>query len=95
MPDHIFLVTEFVETDLRTIILTKRLSFQNVKVLLYNLLQGLETLHAANVMHRDLKPANILVDSALRIKICDFGMSRTLPQTFAAKGSRSTKNVRE
>lgn len=38
VPDHIFLVTEFVETDLRTIILTKKLSFQNVKVLLYNLL---------------------------------------------------------
>lgn len=29
-------------------------------------------------MHRDIKPANILIDSNCQIKICDFGLSRTL-----------------
>ena len=44
--------------------------------------EGMCYLHAENVVHRDLKPANCLCagggsgGGSLRIKICDFGMSR-------------------
>lgn len=38
---------------------------------------GLAYLHRNGVTHRDLKPANILVDSNARVKICDFGVSRS------------------
>ena len=37
-------------------------------------------LHSTNIIHRDLKPANILIDSNCNIKICDFGLARTLPK---------------
>ena len=30
-------------------------------------------------MHRDIKPANILIDDQCVVKICDFGLSRTVP----------------
>ncbi|KAF7725563.1 Mitogen-activated protein kinase [Apophysomyces ossiformis] len=43
---------------------------------LYQLLSGLNYIHAADVIHRDLKPANILVNRDCDIKICDFGMAR-------------------
>lgn len=33
-------------------------------------------LHLSGIVHRDLKSANLLVTEDLRIKICDFGISR-------------------
>ena len=41
---------------------------------------ALKFIHSANVIHRDLKPANILVDSDSGVRICDFGLARTLPK---------------
>ena len=48
--------------------------------LIYNLLCSLNFIHSAGIMHRDLKPANILVNEKCQIKLCDFGMSRTIPK---------------
>lgn len=35
-------------------------------------------LHSANVIHRDLKPANVLVNEDCSVKICDFGLARSI-----------------
>ena len=35
-------------------------------------------INTAGVAHRDLKPENILVTDDFRVKICDFGLSRTI-----------------
>jgi serine/threonine protein kinase len=37
-------------------------------------------LSSANIVHRDLKPANILMNKKCQVKICDFGLARTLPE---------------
>jgi mitogen-activated protein kinase 1/3 len=36
----------------------------------------MKCIHSANVIHRDLKPANILTNTAVDVKICDFGLAR-------------------
>jgi len=31
-------------------------------------------------MHRDIKPSNILFDEKLNVKICDFGLARSVAE---------------
>ena len=52
-------------------------------------------MHSANIIHRDLKPANILIDDDCNIKICDFGIARSQPESCIGQGSGSTKRVRD
>lgn len=42
------------------------------------ILEGLEAAHAAGVLHRDVKPSNCFLSSDGKVKIGDFGLSRTL-----------------
>jgi len=48
-------------------------------ILLYNILCAVCYLHSANVIHRDLKAHNILINDECRVKLCDFGLARSLP----------------
>lgn len=54
------------------------ISTDQANVLAYNLLLSVNFLHSAGVMHRDLQPKNVLVDKMCRVKICDFGWSRSV-----------------
>ena len=40
-------------------------------------MSGIEYVHQLNIVHRDLKPENLLLDSHMKIKIVDFGLSNT------------------
>lgn len=42
------------------------------------MLCALKYLHESNVIHRDLKPANVLVNEDCTIKLCDFGLARSV-----------------
>ena len=74
---------EKMPQDLRTLFCNKKmiLEEEHIVIILYNILCGINFLHSANIMHRDIKPANILINSECEIKICDFGMARTLNST--------------
>lgn len=75
--DDVFVVMELLPTDLGRLLRSKTvLSEAHVKLLMYQLLCGVNYLHQSHVFHRDLNPANILVDTECQLRICDFGLAR-------------------
>ena len=46
--------------------------------IVYNLLCAVKYLHESKVIHRDLKPANILVNEDCSVKLCDYGLARSI-----------------
>jgi serine/threonine protein kinase len=77
--DKIHFVLEHAEQSGDSYICENKFSFYNSKIILVQVLLGLEFIHAKRIIHRDLKPSNILVSydkQGLPIaKLCDFGMS--------------------
>jgi mitogen-activated protein kinase 1/3 len=77
--DTIFLIFECAPSDLKKVIKSPLcLSLFDVKKLVYHILCGLKYIHSCGVLHRDLKPGNILIDDNYQIKICDFGLARSV-----------------
>jgi mitogen-activated protein kinase 1/3 len=42
-------------------------------------------LHESKVIHRDLKPANILVNEDCSVKLCDYGLARSITGVESAE----------
>lgn len=86
----VYVVQEFVDTDLQKIIGRPNniLSDDHIQYFTYQILRALKSLHSAQVIHRDLKPSNLLLNSSCDLKLCDFGLSRSL-----ASSDRSRKNM--
>ncbi|TNV72020.1 hypothetical protein FGO68_gene9610 [Halteria grandinella] len=57
-------------------------TINEVKVIMRQLLQGLQAVHSIGLMHRDLKPANILIDKEGTLKLADFGQTRVVDSSF-------------
>ena len=47
-----------------------------IKVFLFQILEGLRYLHSKSIVHRDLKPQNILIDGDKKLQLADFGLAR-------------------
>ena len=76
--NHLTLVLEFCDVDLRKYIKLKKgspLSLAEIKSFSYQILDGIKYLHSKNIVHRDIKPQNLLIKNSEEIKICDFGLS--------------------
>ncbi|KAF5237146.1 hypothetical protein FANTH_10924 [Fusarium anthophilum] len=77
-PSSLFLVLEFVEHDLKSILddMPEPFLSSEVKHLLLQLTSGIAYLHDNWILHRDLKTSNLLLNNRGQLKIADFGMAR-------------------
>lgn len=84
--DTLYVVLELAESDLKKVIKSAiHLQIKHIQTVVYNLLCAVKYLHSANVIHRDLKPANVLVNEDCSVKICDFGLARSISGVESAQ----------
>lgn len=79
--DKIFIVMDYVEHDLKSLMETMRHRKQTflpaeVKCLLQQLLRAVAHLHDNWILHRDLKTSNLLLSHKGILKVGDFGLAR-------------------
>ena len=77
----IYLIFEFMETDLHTVIRANILEDIHKEYVMYQNLKALKFIHSSDIIHRDLKPSNIFIDSECHIKVGDFGLARSVANT--------------
>ncbi|XP_062077527.1 cyclin-dependent kinase B2-1-like [Humulus lupulus] len=78
----LYLVFEYMETDLKKFIrsfrqTTRKVPLDIVKTLMFQLFKGVAFCHGHGILHRDLKPHNLLMEQkTLMLKIADLGLAR-------------------
>lgn len=77
-----YLVMEFAEKGCLTGMMN-RLSWPELRTILFDVLDALAHAHARGIIHRDIKPENLLVgcQGADRVKLTDFGLAHIPDRT--------------
>lgn len=80
--NELYIVMDYVQYDLRRLFKSPvSLKEDQIQMILYNTLCGVNYLHSLDIIHRDIKPANILMSDDCEVKVADFGLARYLPET--------------
>jgi mitogen-activated protein kinase 15 len=77
----IYLVFEFMDIDLHHVIRENILKDKHKEYIVYQIARAIKYLHSADLLHRDLKPSNILINSDCLVKVCDFGLVRSVARS--------------
>ena len=76
----IYLIFEYMETDLHAVIRANILEEIHKQYIMYQSFKALMYMHSADLVHRDMKPSNLLLNSECLMKVADFGLARSLLQ---------------
>ncbi|KAF4675436.1 hypothetical protein FOL47_007744 [Perkinsus chesapeaki] len=76
----IYIVCDYMESDLHAVIRANILEDIHKQYIVYQLLRALKYMHTGQMLHRDIKPSNILLNSDCQVKVCDFGLARSVVQ---------------
>jgi len=74
----IYLVFDYMETDLHAVIRANILEPVHKQFIVYQMLKALKYCHSGGLVHRDLKPSNLLLNEECLLKVADFGLARSL-----------------
>lgn len=76
----IYLITDYMESDLHAVIRANILEEIHKQYIIYQLVKAIKYMHSGQMLHRDIKPSNILLNSDCQVKVCDFGLARSIAQ---------------
>nr|6V6A_A Chain A, Mitogen-activated protein kinase [Toxoplasma gondii RH]6V6A_C Chain C, Mitogen-activated protein kinase [Toxoplasma gondii RH] len=74
----IYLVFDYMETDLHAVIRADILEEIHKQYIVYQLLRAIKYMHSGELLHRDMKPSNVLLNSECQVKVADFGLARSV-----------------
>lgn len=77
----IYLVFDYMETDLHAVIRANILQDIHKQYIIYQMLKALKYMHSGELLHRDMKPSNILLNADCLVKLADFGLARSIAQS--------------
>lgn len=77
----VYLVFDYMETDLHAVIRANILEPVHKQYVVYQLIKVIKYLHSGGLLHRDMKPSNILLNAECHVKVADFGLSRSFVNT--------------
>ncbi|GAB4820389.1 hypothetical protein N2152v2_007435 [Parachlorella kessleri] len=83
----IYLVFDYMETDLHAVIRANILEDIHKQYIMYQLFRALKYMHTAQLLHRDIKPSNVLLNSECQLKLADFGLARSVAQLHSEEGN--------
>jgi serine/threonine protein kinase len=77
--NDLFFVFEYVEKNLYQVMKEhdNKMDIEDIKKVMFEILEGLAYIHKNGFFHRDMKPENVLMNGMM-VKIADFGLAREI-----------------
>ena len=89
--DYLYLIMEYLPGgDFMNLLIEKdKLSEEESRFYIAELILAVETIHSYDCIHRDLKPDNILIDKNGHIKLSDFGLAKVSDKLYDYNASKN------
>lgn len=76
-----------LEINLHAVIRANILEDVHKKYVMYQCIKAIHYMHSGDLLHRDMKPSNVLLNSDCHVKLCDFGLARSVADVEDADAS--------
>jgi serine/threonine protein kinase len=79
--EYLYILMEYAEGgDLREVIGKGKLSIDDIRSFIAQIVLGVENIHERNIIHRDIKPENTLLTANGHVRLTDFGTSKKISE---------------